>query len=182
MRRSIALRRLGGLVMLVAVVGCQQAHMAVDADDPLVGAFIELMMPRRIEVQRYLTQPVSLAGDGQPDGLEMILAAQDAVGDPVKVVGTFHFELYTRRMASADKLGTRVAFWPVTIDSEESFVQYWDAFSRFYKFRLALEQPPLPAGRYVVTARLLGPTGLKLYDEYEFEYDGGAVPSIATTY
>ena len=126
-------------------------------DDPELAAFVRLMMPKQIEIQRYLTKPVSFAGDGNADGIEVILAVRDKLGDPVKVVGTFQFELDRTRMASADRLGKRVAFWKVQISSDETFTQYWDRPARWYVFPLQLDRGPLEPGRYILTARLLSP-------------------------
>lgn len=140
-----------------------------------LAAYVELVLPARIEIQRFLTKPVSFAGDGNADGLEVILAAYDAAGDLTKVVGTFHFELQTRRLS--DRIGTRVAFWPVEINSNKAMILYRDPLSRFYDFPLELDHKPLPAGQYVLTAWLQLPTGRRLVDEYEFNYDGsGAAP------
>ena len=141
-------------------------------DNPELDAFVRLMMPTKIEIQRYLTKPFDFEGTGDADGIEVILAALDSFGDPVKCVGTFQFELYTRRMASGDKFDERVAFWPMTIDSDQTLVQYWDRLTRFYRFPLKLAEGTLPPGRYILSARLITPTGDKLFDDYEFTNQG----------
>ena len=137
-----------------------------------MSAFIRLMMPAGVEIQHYLTKPFDFEGTGDADGLEVILAAYDSFGDPVKCVGTFHFELYRQRMASGDKRGKQIAFWPVTVNSDETLMQYWDRPTRFYLFRLKLAEGPLEPGGYVLDTRLVTPTGGKLFDDYEFEYKG----------
>ncbi len=141
-------------------------------------SYVRAMLPRRIEVQRYLTKPVSFSGSGDADGLEVILAALDRMNDPTKVVGNFQFELHTLRPASSDPLGQRVAFWPVEVKSDESFLLYWDRFARFYRFPLRLESAALPPGKYILSARLRVPTGDTLFDQYEFTHEGGAVPAV----
>ena len=104
------------------------------------------------------------------DGLEVILATLDAFGDPIKCVGTFHFELHTRRMASGDKLGKQIARWSATIDSDETLLEHWDRYSHYYIFHLKLAAGTLPPEHYILSARLVTPTGEKLFDDYEFTY------------
>jgi hypothetical protein len=172
-----------GAGCLVGWLGaCQQDSPDLRLDDPEMAAFVRLMMPREIEVQHYLTKPVSFADDGNADGLEVILAALDSFGDPVKVVGTFHFELHRVRMASADRLGERVALWKLEINSDETFTEYWVHLARWYRFPLQLDQGPLAPGRYILTVRLLSPTGEQLFDEYQFDHEAGAVPGVSPNY
>jgi hypothetical protein len=142
----------------------------MQSDDPVLAEFVRLIMPAKIEIQHYLTKPFDFAGSGDADGLEVIIAAFDSFGDPVKCVGTFHFELHTMRMASGDKLGEQVAFWPVTIDSDKTLLEYWDCLTRFYCFPLKLHSGTLPPGRYILTARLTTPTGDNLFDNYQFAH------------
>ena len=158
------------LALGACAAGCQPRAPGVQLDEPELQTFVRLMTPVRIEIQRYLTRPYDFGGTGGADGIEVILAALDTFGDPVKCVGTFHFELYTMRMASGDKLGTQVAFWPVTINSEESLAQYWDRPSPYHRFPLQLREGRLAPGRYILVARLVTPTGEKLTDTYEFSY------------
>lgn len=164
------------------VCACQTEHANVQLDDPELTAFVRLMMPKQIEIQRYLTKPVSFAGDGNADGIEVILAALDSYGLPVKAVGTFHFELHRMRMASGDRLGERIAFWKVEINSDETLREYRDRYSRWYVFPLQLDRGPLTPGRYILTARLLSPTGETLFHDYRFHHEGGSVPGVSPTY
>jgi hypothetical protein len=158
----------------LALGACNAPSTDVQADSSQVADYVQLIMPARMQIQRYLTKPVSFAGDGSADGLEVILAAYDSADDLTKVVGTFHFELQSRKVREA--IGTRVAFWPVDIKSEKAIRTYRDSLSRFYTFPLQLEQKPLPAGQYVLSAWLLLPTGQRLFDEYEFTYEGTGAP------
>jgi hypothetical protein len=160
------------------VAGCRDERAPVSPDNPELSAFIHILTPAKIEIQKYLTKPVSFAGNGDADGLEAIIEARDSFDDPVKVVGTFNFELSKMRRASGDKVGERVAFWTVKIDSPELIRQYWDGLARKYRFPLQLDQAPLPPGRYILNVRLLFPTGEKLMDEYEFAHEAGVAPSV----
>ena len=46
----------------------------------------------------------------------------------------------------------------------------------FSKVNGTRDLSPLPAGQYVLSAWLLLPTGQRLFDEYEFTYDGTGAP------
>lgn len=164
---------LGTALLLLAA--CESTGPRPATGDPELAEYVELILPARVEIQRYLTKPVSFAGDGKADGLEVILAAYDAADDLTKVVGTFHFELQTRRMS--DRIGQRVAFWPVEVNSTETMHEYRDHLSRFYDFPLQLNEALTP-GQYVLTAWLHLPTGRRLFDEYEFTYDGSGAPPV----
>jgi hypothetical protein len=179
-RRAILLAAACSLPLWVSA--CQKDRPDVQLDNPELAAFVRLMMPKQIEVQHYLTKPVSFAGDGNADGLEVILAALDSFGDPIKVVGTFHFELNRVRLASANRLGERVAFWKLEINSKETFTEYWDHYSGWYVFPLQFDSGPLEPGRYILTVRLLSPTGETLFDEYQFEHVAGVVPGVSPRY
>ena len=158
----------------LGLCACNAPSTDVQATSPEVAEYVQLIMPARIQIQRFLTKPVSFAGDGSADGLEVILAAYDASDDLSKVVGTFHFELQARKVR--ESVGTRVAFWPVEMKTAQALRTYRDSLSRFYTFPLQLEQKPLPAGQYVLSAWLQLPTGQHLFDEYEFTYDGTGAP------
>lgn len=145
-------------------------------EGPQLAAFVELVLPQKVQVQKFLTRPVSFAGDGNPDGLEVILATLDAFDDPVKTAGTFHFELYTRRQSSDNPTGERLAFWEIRVDSKARVLEYWDRLSRFYRFPLRMETPLAP-GSYFLEVRLILPGGEKRFDEYEFNLPPGPVPS-----
>lgn len=161
------------VLILVIAAGCQPTTPKVSLENPDLAAFVNLMMPRTIEIQHGFTQPREIAGGDKPNGIEVVLAAKDAFGDDVKCVGTFIFELYTLRMASGDRYGKRIGFWTVHVNSDESMRTFWDRLSRFYNFQLQLDEGPLPPGRYILTAQLLFPTGDKLFDEYSFAYATG---------
>lgn len=177
------------LGLVLSSVACQQpngapAASAASADAGDAGAssasmaeFVQLMLPRSIEIQRYLTRPVSFAGSGATDGMEVILAALDSFGDPAKCVGNFQVELNERRYASGDKVGKRVALWSIPVDSEGALREYWDRLSRFFRFRLKLEGPALPTGEYVLTVTFVSPNGDKLHDEYVFQHQMASHPT-----
>lgn len=175
--------RLGFIAVYVvllgsALLGCEAPRAEVQLTDPNVAAYLDLVMPARIEIQRFLTKPVSFAADGNADGMEVVLAAYDGADELTKVAGVVHFELQSRRRS--ETIGERIAFWPVEIDSQKTMRMYRDRLSRFYDFPLQLKHQTLPAGQYVLSVWVILPTGRRLFDEYEFEYDGrGAPPTRA---
>jgi hypothetical protein len=163
---------IGLLVISATWLGCQQPAGTTKAGDPQMAAYMQLVMPARIKVLGW-TKPVSLAGDGRANALEAVVEARDAADELTKVVGTFHFELQTRKLS--DQMGTRVAFWPVEVTTERALKMYRDPLSRFYHFPLQLENP-LPAGHYTLSVWLLLTPDQRLYDELEFDYDGSSAP------
>jgi hypothetical protein len=167
------------LLLLGPAVGlgsCTNPSTNVQAMDPDMATYIQLVLPARIEVQRFLTQPVSFAGDGSADGLEVVLAAYDASDDLTKIVGTLQFELQARR--PGETIGARIGFWPVDIKTEKAMRLYRDRLSRYYDFPLRLEQGPLTAGHYVLSVWLHLPTGQRVFDEYELDYAGTGAPPV----
>jgi hypothetical protein len=158
----------------LACGGCQQPGPGPDINGDQAQAFLRLLTPRTIEIQRFLTKPVSFEGTGDADGVEVILSTKDTFGDGVKCVGAFLFELYERRMASGDPYGERIAFWTAEVASDESMMEYWDSLSRFYVFPLKLDQRRLAPGEYILTAQLETPMGQKLSDDYAFSHSGAA--------
>lgn len=168
-------RGIGTSLMLCGflfLVGCQQPKATVSVDDPQLAKFMRLLMPAKIEIQHYLTKPYDFDGSGDSNGLEVVLTTSDAFGDPVKCLGTFHFELYTLRMASGDRLGKQVATWPIELDDEKSMLRYWDRLTHSYRFPLRLREGVLPSGQYILNASLVTPTDENLFDSYEFTHGG----------
>lgn len=168
----------GGFVLVLAMcgaaltTGCQTPGRSLSAEDPELAGVLRLLLPAKIEIQRYLTKPYDFDGAGSANGLEVIVSVTDSFGDPVKCLGTFHFELYTMRMASGDRLGQEVANWPVELADEKSMIQYWDRLTRSYRFPLRLRSGVLPPGRYILNARLVTPARENLFDSYEFSHGG----------
>ncbi len=182
LRRLTTRRCVAGAALVVLSLllcpqsACRSAGSGPPPDQMQMEQYARLVMPTQIKIQPW-TKPVSYVGADSADGLEVILEAFDSAGDTTKVLGTFHFELQRRRLA--DRIGTRVAFWPVVIDSPDALRRYWDRLPRYYHFPLQLESAPLPPGRYVLSAWLHLPDGQRLFDEYEFNYEGAGAPPPA---
>jgi hypothetical protein len=168
----------GGVLLLSAAMlllagACCPDRTEIQTDDPQLAGYLELVMPSKVRILEW-TKPISIIGDGNADGVEVILEARDSFDDLTKVVGTFHFELQTRPISGP--MGTRVAFWPVEMSTQKAQLMYRDKLSRFYHFPLQLEGQQLKPGRYVLSVWLLLPTEARLFDEYQFEYDGKPAP------
>ncbi len=162
---------LAGLALCVVgsgLGGCQSSNTGDGG--ARMEAFVDLMIPRRIEIQKYLTRPLDVEGGGRADTIEIILAAYDSFGHGIKTTGAFQFELSDMRMASGDKVGRRRAYWRVEIDDAAAVATHWDHLSRFFKFELALPDGELAPGQYILDARLQTPTGEMLFDQYTLVY------------
>lgn len=149
--------------------GCAD-RAEVTASNPNLAEFIELMIPKRIEIRPHMTKAVNVDAVGGADQFEVIIAAFDSFDDPVKAVGVFQFELYTFRPASGDRLGQRLAYWEQPL-TRETQAEYWDRVARFYSFPLDGKGLDIKPGRYILLASLRGPNENRLTSEYEFEYE-----------
>lgn len=161
------------LAAAIALCGCRQQTARPAAD---VNELVETLLPQKIVTQRSFTRPIDTDDDGAADAIDAVVIAQDAYGDPTKCLGTWHFELYTLRLASGDRLGERLAHWPVDMTEPDDAQVFWDRVSRFYRFTLELEAS-LPPGQYVLTVTLRTPTERNLFDEYRFDHEQSAYAS-----
>ena len=169
---------LSGAALCGTLVGCNSPTRRVRVDSPEMAAFVELMMPQKLEIEGF-TKPASSSDRGNADMLEVIARALDADGDPIKIVGNFTLELYRRDNRGGGRLGERLEFWTVSTATEEDFATHWERFGRFYRFALSFNTiDDLPAGTYVVNAWVDLPTGDRIFDEYEFAHAGGPVPQV----
>lgn len=175
---SSAVATAAGMAILAATIGCQTGS-SVEMGNPQHAALVQMMMPRSIEIQRFLTKPTTFASaaslsdrtaDRPADGIEVVLAVNDQLGDEMKAVGSFFFELHKVRPASADRLGEQVDAWEVKVDSADALKRYWDRPSRWYRFPLQFHESRLPPGEYILDARYVSPWDDKLFSRYEFSH------------
>jgi len=167
------LRALTFVTLAAVLAGCHEPP-SIRTDDPHLSAFLEVVLPRAIEIQEGLTQLRRFDDAEDVNGIQVVLAVEDALGDRVKCVGRFQFELHRLRKASGDKLGPRLARWQVDVWDPDTLARYWDSISLYYNFPLRLEgNRTLPPGRYILTAQLLTLHERNLFDEYTFEYATG---------
>lgn len=165
----------------VVLLGCQQQRTEIELDADQEAALIQFLTPATIEVASF-TQPISVAGDGQPDAVEAILIVKDAAGHDTKVLGTFQFELLRQRLTTADKLPERVSYWRVPINTVEAYHEFWDPYSRNYRFILALEPGSLPPGEYALEASFTSLAGEHQFARREFTVDGTPVSPLNPRY
>lgn len=193
LRRGIVQQRLllhAGLPALcLLAAGCQK-DVAVDMQDERQAAFVRMLMPRAVEIKRS-TRPygaqyvpgaaverMTFEAREPSHGIEIMLEAKDAFGDPVKVLGAFNFELYSAPAGPASaKAGERISLWRVELTAD-SLPGYWERAPRLYKFPLQLDQPAtLSPGHYVLEATYVSPWDDKLFATYEFDYRVAAAAS-----
>jgi hypothetical protein len=170
------------LITLTLLTGtaCQYQDRQMRSDEAeMSAAAVDLLLPRGIQIESF-TQPISRSGDGRADAIEVIVAARDSSGDPTKAVGTFQFELYDRKPATAMPAGQRLSYWRMDLSDQSALEDYWDNFARYYRFPLELES--LKAGDYILRAQYTDPTGRHLFDEYDLVFDGASVPSLSTPF
>jgi hypothetical protein len=161
-----------GALLLIGA-GCHQPP-TIRTDDPQLTAFLDVVLPREIEIQDGLTQLRRFDGAEAVNGIDVVLRVSDAQHDRVKCLGSFQFDLHRMRMASADKLGRRLEQWRVDVWDGRTLARYWDGMSLWYDFPLRLEgNETLEPGRYVLTVRLHTLGERTLFDEYEFAHKAG---------
>jgi hypothetical protein len=145
--------------------------------EPQTVAMLDTVLTKRIAFQDW-TQPVSFANNDVADGIEAVILATDAAGDPAKISGAIIFELFPKRAASGDEFGERLAVWPIELKTTDDARPYWDGLARFYKFPLQLPSGELNPGTYILTAQANPPIGDRMFAEYEFTFEGGKVLGV----
>ena len=168
--------RCGCLLPIVVLCGCASTSPGPhDMNTPDMMAWVELMMPRKIEIQKF-TQPISRAGDGQADALEVVLGCVDSSDEFTRVIGTFQFELQRRKLAQGLKFDQRVAYWRREITTADQANEFWERYARYYRFPLAFDEGAPEPGEYVLQAQLTTPSGQHLFDELALTFDESPVP------
>lgn len=158
------------------LAGCNRPTARIEQGSSGLSSFVELMMPSRLTVEGF-TKAVSFNEKRTADGLEVVLRALDAAGDPIKVVGTFNIELYRQAADPQARVGQRLSSWTVSTADPKSFVEHWERFGRFYRFNLQLDTNDLPAGPYVVHAWVDLPNNTRLFADHAFTHPGSPVPA-----
>lgn len=174
--RSAVLKRpvavLCAAAVFVPAVACSMR--SGDSASPDEQKALQMLLPANVKIQPF-TQVTSFDADGIPDGIELMVQPVDRIGDPVKVVGRFTFELWTFRAASSDRKGRQLQFWEVVLDSEKDQSRFWDRTAMMYIFNLDVVPGAVPAGedtgpivpgKLVVVATYHTPSGEHLTDEF----------------
>ncbi len=156
--------------VLAAWTGCDRGEITEVGEGPTAEEIASFYSPTGIEILPF-TKIRSFDDDIIPDGLGVSMKTLDRAGDSVKAYGTFIFELYSFRRASADHRGELLQTWRQSIHSPEEQMQFWERVTTTYEFQLSWEGEPLqPEQRYVLSASFQAPGGRRLFDQYEFEF------------
>ncbi|MGE3182593.1 MAG: hypothetical protein AB7N71_13255 [Phycisphaerae bacterium] len=166
------------LVTSSMLAGCQSSKSTLRVGDDDMETFVQFMSPATFKIEAF-TKPVSFGERGNANGLEVVASTLDAANDPVKVVGTFHIELYRRRSGGGDQRGSLINSWEVETTTPEGFLAHWEKFGRYYRFIVRLDTEELPTGAYILNAWVNLPDGERVFAEsFTFEHAGPPVPPV----
>lgn len=157
--------------LLPLLLAACQKPAPPNPDQPTAEEMARLYGPTRIEVLPF-TSFRSFDDDAIPDGIEVTLRPLDELGDPVKVFGTFIFELYPYQAASGHRAGPRLECWTQVVADAAAQRQFWDRVTSTYVFQLVWEGGEFPAvGRkYRLEVTYQGPGGKRLFGTHDFEF------------
>jgi hypothetical protein len=136
-----------------------------------------------MRIHPIFTQLKDWTGDGNIDGIEVLLEFQDQFGDPTKAAGTAMFELYDYRVANPEPRGQRLANpWIGSIATLEEQKARWNRTSRTYAFQLAYPQIS-KFKSYVLTVAFRTNTGERFFDRVvlEAQDENSASPTTRPT-
>ncbi|MCA9254415.1 MAG: hypothetical protein KDA33_02205 [Phycisphaerales bacterium] len=170
-RSFVRLTLLTGLAWgLASNAACGRGEISDTGEGPTKEQLVEYYSPATIQILPF-TKVRSFDDDIVPDGLAVSLRPLDGAGDPVKAYGSFLFELYAFRPATATHRGERLQSWTQTIRTPEDQRTFWERVTSTYEFQLAWEGNPLPNNqKYLLSASFEAPGAERLFDEYEFEF------------
>lgn len=169
-RRFIAPALLGATSMAL-LAGCQRGRIGEVGDSPTAEELVGYYSPRSIKILPF-TKPRSFdMKDDLPDGIAVSLRPLDAEGDSTKAYGTFLFELYTYRPATADHKGELLQTWSQPILNPKDQQRFWERVTATYEFQLDWAGSPIPPQqKYILVASFEAPGSQRLFDKYEFEF------------
>lgn len=183
-RRSLSLYVSFTTLLLLSALqsGCQRGEIDDQAGGPTTDELVGYYSPTQIRLLPF-TKIRSFDDDLVPDGVAVSLRPLDGAGDPVKAYGSFLFELYEYRQATADRRGRRLQAWRQTIHTLDEQRTFWERVTSTYEFQLSWEGEPLPIDRkYILAASFEAPGADRLFDDYVFEFrlPPQAVPNNAS--
>jgi len=140
-------------------------------------------MPKRVEIVEPFTRVRSFDQDAEPDGIELIVQAFNALDNPgLMIAGGFQIGLYEHIQGSADRKGRRLEHWEFDLITEADQRRYWNALTQMYEFRIAVDASRIPPGeKYVLSMTYNSPVGEHMTDECLIVYRGGASPGATVT-
>lgn len=155
---------------IATTMGCQRGEIADSGGGPTKDQLVEYYSPTQIRVMPF-TKIRSFDDDVIPDGLLVSLRPLDGAGDPIKAYGSFLFELYEFRPATANHRGQRLQSWTQAVRDLDDQRTFWERVTSTYEFQLSWEGNPLPTDKkYILAASFESPGTDRLFDEYEFEF------------
>lgn len=144
---------------------------------------LALLMPSRVEVVEPFTRVKSFDQDAEPDGIELLLQAVNALDNPgLMLAGDIRVELFEHIPGSADPKGRRFEHWNLELTTAAQQRRYWNQLTQMYEFRLGVDLSRIPPGdKYVLLVTYNSPLGEHLTDECVITYRGaaGALPAAA---
>ena len=158
--------------VFLAMAGC--AASTASMDDPARREMLALLMPSRVEIVEPFTRVKSFDNDAEPDGIELLLQAVNALDNPgLMLAGGIRVELFEHVAGTADPKGRRLEHWDVELATPAQQRRYWNQLTQMYEFRLGVDLARIPPGdRYVLLVTYNSPLGEHLTDECVIVYRG----------
>jgi len=163
----------GSLLVVGALLSACQKPTG-GADDPQRQAMLDLLMPKRIEIVEPFTRVRSFDEDLEPDGIEVLIRAVNALDNPgLMIAGTMRIELYEQMPGSADRKGRLLEHWDVDLTTPESQKRFFNQLTQMYELRLGVDVGIVPSGgKFLLLVTYNTPMGEHLSDECVLHYAG----------
>lgn len=168
---------LTAVLLLGAMHGCAAPR---GGDLAKKEAVMALLMPSRVEIVEPFTRAGSFDGDAQPDGIELLVQASNALDSPgLMVAGTMRVELYEFLPASGERKGRQLDQWVIELADKEQQRRYWNQVTQMYEFHLGVDVQKVPvADQYMLAVTYSAPWGERLTDECVLPFrEGTSAPT-----
>ena len=168
--RTVLASCTGLVVCVLLLVGCQQKQKMnlskLPSDKAEMAGYY---LPTQVEILPF-TKVGSFDVKGLPDGINAVVRPVDVMGDPAKAYGTMRFELYSYVPDSGLNKGEQLMVWTQSLNTPTDQRKYWDRVTQSYQFQLAWRQPLSPNNKYVLEVVYENPAGVRLINDYVFEF------------
>jgi hypothetical protein len=158
--------RYGAVILAVGCLwGCRSTGPVTELEER--EAALALLLPSEIEIVAPFTKLKSFSESDQPDGIEILLQARNALDNPgLMIAGTVRIELYSYLQASAERKGRQLQKWTIPLQTEKQQKAHWNRLTQMYEFRVGVDVARIPrADRYVLLVTYRSPFGTFLTDE-----------------
>jgi hypothetical protein len=166
------------MLLIIGAVqgGCKSNARIADESDQR--KMLELLMPSRIQIVQPFTRVKSFDDDNEPDGIEVLLQAVNALDNPgLMIAGDVRVELYRHIPASGNRRGQRLESWSIMIANPADQRAYWNEITQMYQFRLGMNAKGIPRDdKYVLQVTYNSPLGQHLTDECIVERPSATLP------